>query len=70
MAPRRIDILTSIDGVQFDEAYEKLIIVEVENLTIPVLSIEMTIKNKLATGRKKDLLDVELLRKRIGYPGS
>jgi len=65
VAPRRIDIITDIDGVRFDEADEDKIIVEAENLRIPVLSIDMLIKNKMATGREKDLLDVKLLKKML-----
>ena len=65
IAPRRIDIITDIDGVGFDEAYRDKIIVDIENLKIPVLSIEMMIRNKTAAGRKKDLLDAELLQKRM-----
>ena len=67
VAPRRIDIITDIDGVRFDEADEDKIIVEAENLRIPVLSIDMLIKNKMATGREKDLLDVKLLKKMLDY---
>lgn len=70
IAPRRIDILTEIDGVGFDEAYRDKIIVNIENLKIPVLSIEMMIRNKTASGRKKDLLDAEHLQKRIGSSSS
>jgi len=51
--------------VRFDEADEDKIIVEAENLRIPVLSIDMLIKNKMATGREKDLLDVKLLKKML-----
>lgn len=70
IAPRRIDILTDIDGVGFDEAYRDKIIIDIENLKIPVLSIEMMIRNKTASGRKKDLLDAEHLQKRIGSSSS
>ncbi|MCP4763914.1 MAG: hypothetical protein GY870_19235 [archaeon] len=63
VAPRRIDIITTLDGVEFDEADRDKIIVKVENMNIPVLSIEMLIKNKMSTGREKDLLDVKLLKK-------
>lgn len=65
VAPRRIDIITSIDGVKYGEADEDKIIVEVEGLEIPVLSIDKLIKNKMATGREKDRLDAILLKKRL-----
>jgi hypothetical protein len=64
MTPRRIDIITQLDGVSFEEADEDKIIVEVEGLKLPVLSFDKLIKNKLSTGRERDELDVKLLQKR------
>jgi hypothetical protein len=64
VAPRRIDIITQITGVTYDEADEDKVIVEVENLKLPILSLDKLIKNKKATGRKKDKLDAEYLIKR------
>ena len=64
VVPRRIDIITKISGVEFDEADADKIVVNIENLNIPVLSIDLLIKNKMATGREKDLLDAKLLMKR------
>jgi hypothetical protein len=61
IAPRRIDIITCIDGVDFREAYEKKEIIEVDGLKIPFLSKEDLIKNKRSTGREKDRLDAEYL---------
>ncbi len=65
VAPRRIDIITTIDGVEFQSAYEKKLIVSVEGLNIPVLSVEDFIKNKESTGREKDVLDAKMLKKRL-----
>jgi len=64
IVPRRIDIITKISGVEFDEADAEKIVVNIEKLKIPVLSIDLLIKNKMATGREKDLLDAKLLKKR------
>ena len=64
VTPRRIDIITHLDGVSFDEADEDKIIVEVEGLKLPILSFDKLIKNKLSTGSERDELDVKLLRKR------
>ena len=61
--PRRIDIITKIDGVSYEEADEDKINVEIEGLEIPMLSLEKLIKNKMATGREKDELDLKALRK-------
>jgi len=62
--PRRIDIITKIDGVTYQEADEDKITVEVEGLMLPVISLEKLIKNKMATGREKDELDIKTLKKR------
>ena len=59
--PRRIDMITGIDGLTFDEAEEGKVIVEIECLSIPVISKRNLIINKRATGRDKDKLDAENL---------
>jgi hypothetical protein len=61
--PARIDLLQSIDGVSFEEAWEHRIegLIDAETPTI-VISKEDLIKNKLATGRERDLLDVKELQ--------
>ena len=64
VAPRRIDILTSIDGVSFKKAYAAREEVRMERLKLPMLSKADLIKNKKATGRPKDKLDAEELRRR------
>jgi hypothetical protein len=61
--PWRIDILTSIDGVTFDEAWADCEGWHIEGLTVPVLSRRHLIANKRAVGRLKDLADVEALEK-------
>jgi hypothetical protein len=63
VTPRRIDIITHLDGVSFGEADEDKVIVEVEGLKLPILSFDKLIKNKLSTGRERDALDVKLLKK-------
>lgn len=63
--PRRIDIITSIDGVSFQEAYGDKILVTIDGLDLPVLSLEMLIRNKEAVGRDKDLIDVKILKERL-----
>jgi hypothetical protein len=61
VAPRRIDILTSISGVKFDQAWEDRISVELDGLAVPVIGREHLLANKQAAGRPKDLADVEIL---------
>lgn len=60
--PRRIDVITGIDGVTFVEAWPNRVSVEIGGLEIPCLGRADLVKNKRSTGRAKDLLDVELLR--------
>jgi hypothetical protein len=62
VAPRRIDIITEIDGLSFNEAAQGKEIIKVENLSIPVISRKNLITNKLATGREKDRLDADQLK--------
>lgn len=59
--PGRIDVICSITGVGFDEAWSARVEVEIEGLRIPVLSREHLIQNKQQTGRRKDQVDVDLL---------
>ena len=59
--PRRIDIVTSITGVEFDEAWPDRKEVEIEGLKIPVIGRSHLLKNKKAVGRPQDLADVAWL---------
>ena len=61
VAPRRIDILTSIDGVEWDAAAEAIEVAQIEDLRVPIIGRAHLIQNKRATGRTKDQLDIELL---------
>ena len=63
VAPRRIDIITTISGVGFGDAYRQRQIIEIEGLSIPILSFGDLIRNKRATGRGKDRLDADQLEK-------
>ncbi|MDB5091621.1 MAG: nucleotidyltransferase family protein [Mucilaginibacter sp.] len=61
--PLRIDILNSISGVEFSEAFVNKIEGEVDGLNIYFINIPDFIKNKEATGRNKDLGDIAALKK-------
>ena len=63
VAPRRIDIITAISGVRFDDAYQHRQVVEIEGLSVPILSLGDLIQNKRASGRDKDRLDADQLEK-------
>ena len=61
--PERVDILQVISGVTFDESWDKRVYAIVNgDLSIPVISAEMLIQNKLAAGREQDLIDVKKIR--------
>ncbi len=60
--PHRIDILQAIDGVSFDEAWQTRIETQIDGVPVHLISSEMLIRNKLASGRPRDLLDVEDIR--------
>lgn len=62
--PRRIVFITSPDPLFFEDCMEKAIDTLVDDIPIKVLSVSDMIKNKEATGRPKDHLDAQELRKR------
>jgi predicted nucleotidyltransferase len=64
VGPRRIDILTRIDGVSFQEAYARRSTIRLEGVEVPVISREDLIANKRASGRTQDLADIERLTAR------
>ncbi|MFM9120486.1 MAG: DUF6036 family nucleotidyltransferase [Acidimicrobiaceae bacterium] len=59
--PYRIDIITSISGVEFDSAWANRLVIDVDGLQVPFIGRDDLLTNKRATGRPKDLLDVEYL---------
>jgi hypothetical protein len=63
VAPIRIDVLTDIDGVGFDEAWADRITARFLDVSVPVLSAAHLIKNKRTVGRAQDVADVEWLEK-------
>jgi hypothetical protein len=66
IAPNRIDILTSIDAVSFEDAWQRRVPSTYGGVAISLLSIEDLLTNKRAAGRRQDLLDVERLEQRGG----
>ena len=64
VAPQRIDVLTSIDGVDFAPAWSARLDAQLGGLRVPVLSREHLIQNKRATGRPQDLADLAWLERR------
>ncbi len=58
LPPARIDILTSISGVTFDEAWPHRMVLRLADLDTPVIGREQLIQNKRAVGRPRDLADL------------
>lgn len=63
VAPVRIDICTSIDGVTFDEAWPERLQSRFADQAVGVLSRRQLIRNKRAVGRAQDLADIERLER-------
>jgi hypothetical protein len=61
LPPKRIDVLTSISGVSFDEAWPNRVTRTVDGIEVDFLGLVDLKTNKLASGRPKDLLDLELM---------
>lgn len=61
LPPRRIDILTAISGVAFDEAWSGHVTHEAGGLPVPFLGRAELVRNKRASGRTKDQADLEAL---------
>ena len=66
--PQRIDILTGVTGVEFETAWTERIVHRVDTLDLPFLGREALLRNKRATGRAKDVADVEILDRQQGRP--
>jgi len=59
--PRRIDILTNITGVDYQDAEAEQLVIEIEGMKIPVIGLSHLIQNKKAVGRPQDKADVARL---------
>jgi hypothetical protein len=60
--PLRIDLLTSIDGVTFAECFENRKVVRFDGLDMNFIGYHDLLKNKKASGRYKDLDDIENMK--------
>ena len=66
--PNRIDILTSASGVDFEEVWKQAISAELDELPVHFPDLPSLLRNKRASGRAKDLADVDELEK-VVKPG-
>ncbi len=61
--PRRIDILTTISGVAFEDAWQgRLVRAVADGVEAPFIGIDDLLANKAASARPQDLADIEALR--------
>jgi hypothetical protein len=63
LPPRRIDLMTSLTGLDFEDCWPRRVLHGVGQDRVPFLGREDLLANKRATGRAKDLADIETLEK-------
>jgi predicted nucleotidyltransferase len=63
--PQRIDILTSITGVDFTAAWDSRLKVEIDGMQVSILGLRDLLVNKSSTGRDKDQADLPTIRRLI-----
>ena len=61
LTPCRVDIITKISSVSYSDAAKRAVPKEVDGVPVRIISLEDLIANKRASGRTKDLADVEVL---------
>jgi predicted nucleotidyltransferase len=66
--PNRIDLLTGISGVRFDEALQDSVATELDGIPVRIIGFESLLRNKAASGRPKDLVDLDQLKKQQERP--
>lgn len=59
--PVKLEICTSVSGVEFDTCYEKRIVAELDGVEVDLISLNDLKINKKASGRSKDIADLEKL---------
>ena len=59
--PLRIEVLKKISGVEFEDRWPRRVVIEDDDMRIPAISLADLKRNKLASGRKKDLLHLDKL---------
>ena len=59
--PNRVDVITVVEGISFEDAWRERVEIDIDNLRIPVIGKAHLIINKRTVGRPQDLLDADLL---------
>ena len=63
VAPCRVDIISKISGVSYADAVARAVSKTIDGIPVRIISLEDLIANKKASGRAKDLADVEVLER-------
>jgi predicted nucleotidyltransferase len=63
--PLRIDILNTIDGVKFEDAFPNKLLVDVNGTEVKYIGLKEFIANKTASGRSQDIADLKEIKKKI-----
>lgn len=63
VCPMQIEILTTIPGIAFDDCYQRKSTKIIDGVAINFINLDDLQTNKLATGRLKELTDVDMLQK-------
>jgi hypothetical protein len=66
VAPRRIDVMTSVEAIAFEDAWPERLEIELEGVSVPVVGRAHFIQGERATGRTKDQSDAEALEENDG----
>ncbi len=67
--PRRIDVLTQIEGVRFEDAWPRHVEASFGTIRCPVIGLEDLLANKTAAGRPQDVADVAALKRLLKNKG-
>lgn len=59
--PRRIDLLTTLPGVDFNACFLAKVVADIDGVAVNFIDLENLKKNKRATGRSQDMADIENL---------
>jgi len=61
ISPFRLEVLTTIDGVKFSECYRERVRGLIDGVEVTLISLPRLLQNKKASGRSKDISDLENL---------
>lgn len=67
--PFRIDLLNFLSGTTFAAAWQTRLQLDIDGINVHLISLEQLAQNKRATGRLKDLADLEIINKRLQSDG-